>query len=58
MLLKMLNWEAKVVDVIPEIYEFLMYNLPDKYDPTIIFTICRALFCVFNDKLTIAAFCL
>ena len=54
----MLNWEAQVVDVISEIYEFLMYNLPDKYDPTIIFTICRALFCVFNDKLTIVAFSL
>lgn len=34
-----------------EIYEFLMYNTSDKYDPDLIIKICKSVFCVFNDKI-------
>lgn len=53
----MLNDVSYLERGLSEIFEFLMYNTSDKYDPNIIIKICRAIICVFNDKIKLTTLC-
>lgn len=44
----MLNFQGKFDKILKEIFEFLMYNLPNKYEPDKLFKVCKAIFCIHN----------
>ncbi|CAD8078912.1 unnamed protein product [Paramecium primaurelia] len=56
MVITMLNFKGIFDKILKEIFEFLMYNLPNKYEPYKLFKVCKAIFCIHNKNLTLSCY--
>ncbi|CAD8092825.1 unnamed protein product [Paramecium sonneborni] len=53
LIISMLNFQGRFDKIFQEIFEFLTYNLPNKYEPDKLFKVCKAIFCIHNTNLTL-----
>lgn len=58
MLLLIINFQINMDEGLRELYEFIMYNLPNEYDPNLLFKILISIFTSLKDKKKIATLCL